>query len=55
MLAAQFGWWQRKTPEQWAWVLLGTVWLLLTLPTVLISWLEKGEYDLPYPSWEDDR
>ena len=54
-LAAQFGWWQPKTPEQWAWVLFGAAWLVLTLPTVVITWLEKGEYDLPYPSWEDDR
>jgi hypothetical protein len=55
MLAAQYGWWQPKTPEEWGLVLFGAAWIVLTLPTVLITWLEKGEYDLPYPSWEDDR
>jgi hypothetical protein len=55
MLAARFGWWQPKTPEQWGLVLFRAAWLVLTLPTVLITWLEKGEYDLPYPSWEDGR
>ena len=55
MPAVHFGWWPPKTPEQWTLVLFGAACLVLTLPTVLITFLEKGEYDLPYPSWEDDR
>jgi hypothetical protein len=54
MLAQWQGFWMPSTPHQWVWFLFGAVALTWGLPTVIMAWIYKDDWNLPYPAWEDD-
>jgi len=54
MLARWLGLWLPHTTNQWGWLMVGVVALTLGLPTVIMAWIYRDDFDRPWPAFEDD-
>jgi hypothetical protein len=54
MLALWLGLWLPHTTGQLGWLMGGIVATTLGLPTVIMAWIYKDDFDLPWSALEDD-